>query len=134
MSLPDLHGYWKYGDAVVPFRLPLAPVKIVTRGYIARELPPRQLDLNALANQHMRLHRNQSDEMTAKAPQPPPDTKRHEHTIAGNTIQIATSSSIDTSAEHVLTAESPTRDLSTTNVAENEIEEFNYEQAQILTP
>src|SRR5678815_5183195 len=38
MALPDLHGYWKYGDAVVPFRLPLAPVKIKARGYIAREL------------------------------------------------------------------------------------------------
>ncbi|MDQ3665792.1 MAG: type IV secretion system DNA-binding domain-containing protein, partial [Acidobacteriota bacterium] len=24
MSLPDLHGYWKHGDTVVPFRLPLA--------------------------------------------------------------------------------------------------------------
>ena len=39
MALPDLHGYWKYGDAVVPFRLPLAPVRIVTRGYMPRELP-----------------------------------------------------------------------------------------------
>jgi len=36
MSLPDLHGYWKYHDMVVPFRLPLAPVRIVARGYIQR--------------------------------------------------------------------------------------------------
>ncbi|HEY6803727.1 MAG TPA: type IV secretion system DNA-binding domain-containing protein [Pyrinomonadaceae bacterium] len=38
MSLSDLHGYWKYGDAVVPFRLPLAPVRIVARGYVRRKL------------------------------------------------------------------------------------------------
>ena len=36
MSLADLHGYWKYGDVVVPFRLPLAPVRIVAPGYVAR--------------------------------------------------------------------------------------------------
>ena len=36
MSLADLHGYWKYHDMVVPFRLPLARVRIVTRGYVAR--------------------------------------------------------------------------------------------------
>ena len=36
MSLPDLHGYWKYHDVVVPFRLPLAPVRIVASGYIQR--------------------------------------------------------------------------------------------------
>jgi hypothetical protein len=36
MSLPDLHGYWKYGDVVVPFRLPLAAVKKVAKGYIPR--------------------------------------------------------------------------------------------------
>src|SRR5688500_11885521 len=37
MSLPDLHGYWKYHDVVVPFRLPLAPVRIVAPGYVARK-------------------------------------------------------------------------------------------------
>ena len=36
MSLADLHGYWKYGDVVVPFRLPLAPVKVVTNGFVKR--------------------------------------------------------------------------------------------------
>ena len=36
MSLPDLHGYWKYGDVVVPFRLPLAPVRVVGKGFIKR--------------------------------------------------------------------------------------------------
>src|SRR6185436_9475036 len=37
MSLADLHGYWKYGDVVVPFRLPLAPVQIVAAGYVPRK-------------------------------------------------------------------------------------------------
>lgn len=36
MSLPDLNGYWKYGDVVVPFRLPLARLKIVANGFIKR--------------------------------------------------------------------------------------------------
>ena len=36
MSLADLHGYWKYGDVVVPFRLPLAHIKMVAKGYIPR--------------------------------------------------------------------------------------------------
>ncbi len=45
MSLPDLHGYWKYADVVVPFRLPLAPVKIRARGYVAREIPPIEIQL-----------------------------------------------------------------------------------------
>ncbi len=91
MSLPDLHGYWKYGDAVVPFKLPLAPVKIVTRGYIARELPPSQIDLNSLTNQAKPLHPNESDQTS----EPPLDTRRHEHTIAENEIQIETGSGID---------------------------------------
>lgn len=47
MSLPDLHGYWKYADVVVPFRLPLAPVKIRARGYVAREIPPIEIQLPA---------------------------------------------------------------------------------------
>jgi len=36
MSLPDLHGYWKYGDTVVPFRLPLAGVRVTAKDYIER--------------------------------------------------------------------------------------------------
>lgn len=36
MSLADLHGYWKYHDVVVPFRLPLARVRIVAEGFIRR--------------------------------------------------------------------------------------------------
>ena len=38
MSLPDMHGYWKYGDVVVPFRLPLAQVKVTTDGFVKRRL------------------------------------------------------------------------------------------------
>jgi hypothetical protein len=47
MSLPDLHGYWKYADVVVPFRLPLAQVKIRARGYVAREITPNEVQLPA---------------------------------------------------------------------------------------
>jgi hypothetical protein len=36
MSLPDLHGYWKYADVVVPFRLPLARLRIVANGFVKR--------------------------------------------------------------------------------------------------
>src|SRR4030095_16421023 len=36
MSLADMHGYWKYQDVVVPFRLPLARVRIVAEGFIQR--------------------------------------------------------------------------------------------------
>ena len=50
MSLDDLHGYWKYGDVVVPFRLPLARLRVITKGYIPRsdtvkvvETPSKQL-------------------------------------------------------------------------------------------
>ena len=57
MSLKDLHGYWKYGDVVVPFRLPLAQIKQVTKGYIPRvtsnhkvELPRIQRTENAKSN------------------------------------------------------------------------------------
>jgi Type IV secretion-system coupling protein DNA-binding domain len=132
MSLPDLHGYWKYADAVVPFRLPLANVKIVARGYIARELPPSQIDLKALADYHKRIHRNKGNEITARAPQLPRDRRRHEHTIAENTIQIETGADADKSAgydaEHVLSAEVQTRDLSKTNAAEKDVDEFHYQQ------
>src|SRR6476620_5892774 len=44
MSLADLHGYWKYADVVVPFRLPLARVRMVARGYIPRRSKPNALD------------------------------------------------------------------------------------------
>jgi hypothetical protein len=47
MSLADLHGYWKYHDAVVPFRLPLAPVGIVARGYVPRRNRPSVLDIES---------------------------------------------------------------------------------------
>jgi hypothetical protein len=132
MSLPDLHGYWKYGDAVVPFRLPLATVKIVTRGYIARELPPSQIDPKAFAEQLKRPHGNESDEVVAKTLQSPPDTRLHEHAIAANVIQnqhgadVATSSRYQ--AEHLPTAESQSTDLCNANAAESDVDEFHYQQ------
>lgn len=46
MSLPDLHGYWKHGDTVVPFRLPLAPVRIIANDYIERQSRSTVIDLS----------------------------------------------------------------------------------------
>jgi len=58
MALPNLHGYWKYGDAVVPFRIEPEDRPQVARAFIPRqrpamvtkevkELPPRKLELAA---------------------------------------------------------------------------------------
>jgi len=85
MSLPDLHGYWKYGDVVVPFRLQLAPVKIVARGYIPRELPRVEVNLTALQpgssdGRHQSAN-EQSDKLSNRSPRTPQDTKQHEHRI-----------------------------------------------------
>ena len=72
MALPDLHGYWKYGDAVVPFRLPLAPVKVVTRGYVPRQLPATENDL-------MKLQAKINE-----TPEALLETRQHEHVLAEN--------------------------------------------------
>jgi len=86
MSLPDLHGYWKYGDAVVPFRLPLAPVRVVAQGYIPRELPASEISL-PLLRQHS-LDVQPSNAKSDKVPVSPQDTKKHEHVMAENKTQI----------------------------------------------
>ena len=65
MSLPDLHGYWKYADVVVPFRLPLAPVKIRARGYIAREIPPIEIKLPVRRQKSLSETHEGSDEQTS---------------------------------------------------------------------
>lgn len=93
MALPDLHGYWKYGDAVVPFRLPLAPVKIKARGYIARELTTTevnpQVPLEASGvDQHLIADDKLKRTKGRRPPRPIRDTKRHEHAIAPNQMQL----------------------------------------------
>jgi len=102
MALPDLHGYWKYGDAVVPFRLPLAPVKIRARGYIARELtatdvtlqlPIQQPDIDRQAIGHGKgkctnARRNR---------RPVRDTKRQEQAITPNHMQVLDNSAVNIS-------------------------------------
>jgi len=58
MALPNLHGYWKYGDAVVPFRIepidrPQVAPAFIPRQRLAlvkketKELPPPKLELSA---------------------------------------------------------------------------------------
>jgi hypothetical protein len=86
MALPDLHGYWKYGDAVVPFRLPLAPVKIKARGYIARELATSEVNLQVPIqasgiDQHIVADGKLKRTKGRRPPRPIRDTKRHEHAI-----------------------------------------------------
>jgi hypothetical protein len=40
MSLPNLHGYWKYNDTVVPFRIEPQNYPQVARGFIPRQRKP----------------------------------------------------------------------------------------------
>ena len=37
MALPNLQGYWKYGEKVVGFRLPYQPMPQVTHGFVPRK-------------------------------------------------------------------------------------------------
>jgi hypothetical protein len=108
MSLPDLHGYWKYADVVVPFRLPLAPVKIVARGYIARETTPGEIDLPAINQEVMSEHPEATSgkpvrkKKSARAPQRGKrDTRQHEQLITENGKQLGSALGINmTEAVH----------------------------------
>ena len=95
MSLPDLHGYWKYGDAVVPFRLPLAPVTVVAQGYIPRELTASEINLPPLrqisSNHQQKPADDQSNNKSDKVPRSSQDTKEHEHVIAENKTKLLSS-------------------------------------------
>jgi type IV secretory pathway TraG/TraD family ATPase VirD4 len=99
MALPDLHGYWKYGDAVVPFRLPLAPVKIKARGYIARELTTSEVNLQVPRqasgmDQHIVADGKLRRTKGRRPPRPIRDTKRHEHAIRPNHMHLGGGSAI----------------------------------------
>ena len=102
MALPDLHGYWKYGDAIVPFRLPLAPVKIRARGYIARELtatdvtlqlPIQQPDIDRQAIGHGKGKRTKA----RRNRRPVRDTKRQEQAITPNHMQVLDNTAVSIS-------------------------------------
>ena len=41
MALPNLHGYWKYGDSVVPFRIEPVDRPKVAPSFIPR--PPKPI-------------------------------------------------------------------------------------------
>jgi len=49
MALPNLHGYWKYGDAIVPFRIEPQDRALRARAFIPRQ--PRQLSQPELPKQ-----------------------------------------------------------------------------------
>jgi len=58
MSLPNLHGYWKYGDAVVPFRIEPQSYPSVARAFIPRQqsssnavVPPNKPTVNSPTHQ-----------------------------------------------------------------------------------
>lgn len=143
MSLPDLHGYWKYGDAVVPFRLPLAPVKIVTPGYVPRELRPNEIDLHPV-QQESSIEQNEptsekpSRKNSEKTSRPQRDTIRHEHLIAGNATELVIGVGLNSSQSTVadqnqfMTDETETREVAEKRLAELEIAEFEQEQEDVM--
>lgn len=49
MALPNLHGYWKYGDAIVPFRIEPQERPLRARAFVPRQ--PRQLSSPELPKQ-----------------------------------------------------------------------------------
>jgi hypothetical protein len=116
MGLPDLHGYWKYGDAVVPFRLPLAPVKVVTRGYIPRELPARETNLKIL------------QPTSNNTLQPLPETRQHENLLAERETIVFGAALKESEANHeaeqceIIIAEPQTRESSRRSSEEIELE------------
>lgn len=117
MALPDLHGYWKYGDAVVPFRLPLAPVKVVTRGYIPRQLPAREPKLKEL--------QAKPDDTSHALP----ETKQHEHILAENKTIAFGAALTGSEASH----EAETCDLSPAELKTRESSQSNSEEIEIET-
>jgi type IV secretory pathway TraG/TraD family ATPase VirD4 len=40
MSLPNLHGYWKHGNLIVPFRIEPLELEDIARSFIQRKTPP----------------------------------------------------------------------------------------------
>jgi type IV secretory pathway TraG/TraD family ATPase VirD4 len=116
MALPDLHGYWKYGDAVVPFRLPLAVVKVVTRGYVPRELPATETHLNK---------RQASSDNT---PEPLPETRKYEHVLPANQTLVSGRALTEVKANReaeqyeAITAEDETRESSQRSSEEIELD------------
>ena len=40
MSLPNLHGYWRYGNVVVPFRIQPLALENVAHSFVERKSPP----------------------------------------------------------------------------------------------
>jgi hypothetical protein len=117
MALPDLHGYWKYGDTVVPFRLPLASVKIVTRGFIPRELPARETNLKKLQAQ---------PDNTSHAL---PETKQHEHVHAENETVVFSAAPEESEVNY----EAQTSDLVATELETRESSKGNSEELEIET-
>ncbi len=58
MALPNLHGYWKYADAVVPFEIEPVDRPQIAPSFIPR--PPRTVVQNELKQQALKLVSNGS--------------------------------------------------------------------------
>jgi hypothetical protein len=89
-------------DAVVPFRLPLAPVKIRARGYIARELTASDVTLQVPIQQpgidRQAIGHGESKRTKARRNRRPVrDTKRQEQAITPNHMQILDNSAVSIS-------------------------------------
>jgi hypothetical protein len=89
MSLPDLHGYWKYGDAVVPFRLPLAAVRIVAQGYVRREIMQSEIPLS------LPTQKSVSEQVVVRGDRP--DGRKYEHAITEKENQPETPLAVNVS-------------------------------------
>lgn len=140
MALPDLHGYWKYGDAVVPFRLPVAPTKIIARGYIARELTASDVTLQVPIqqfgiDQHVTGDGKRKRKKTRRNRRP--DSRRQEQAITPNHMQIVDVSTLSISdpaysndGPHVDSSE--TQESQQTRQALRESEAFEQEQDGVM--
>jgi hypothetical protein len=97
--------------------LPLAPVKVVTRGFIAREL---------LARAPERKELQAKPDNTSPAV---PKTKQHEHVLAENETIAFASAQTGSEANH----EAETCDLPTAELKTRELSQSNSEQIEIET-
>ena len=51
MALPNLHGYWKYSDSVVPFRIKPVDRPMVAQSFI-RRMPQSVIEFEEPASKH----------------------------------------------------------------------------------
>ena len=65
MALPNLHGYWKYADSVVPFRIEPIDRPQVAPSFIAR--PQKPVIQKAIKGQALKVVANASNGLISTA-------------------------------------------------------------------